>query len=230
MSHRHSSRRIISTGGFGSTYLGDDDDDDKSRDDLSDAEQTTGDLDIDYAITDSGRTVAHLIAHLKEDDNMDFTISNSGRSLDQYVNTDNRDSMDCDGSTQRSTKKEVHSVYGTRSKAKPIPLPPNISSLLGSRSQASSQDSAGSAFITGLMNQNSNQMSHTPPSAASYETRHFGKRPRAGVRNICFTFLKTSCVQHSDLIFFVYRVYQDDFVPPQTWKRMGSSIDNKKAC
>lgn len=192
----------MSTGGFGRTYLGvDDDDDDKSQDDLSDAEQTTGDLDIDYAITDSGRTVAHLIAHLKEDDNMDFTISNSGRSLDQYDNTESRDNIDFDGPTQGFTSKEVHSVYGTRSKAKPIPLPSNVSSLMGTRSQASSQESAGSAFITGLMNQNSNQMSHTPPSAASYETRHFGKRPRAGVRILRFSYDNIVCAMIISHIF-----------------------------
>ena len=110
MSHRHSSRRIASTGGFGITHLGAGDDEHAARDDLSETEQTSGDLDFDFAITDSGRTVAHLIAHLKEDDNMDFSIANSGQSMEQLgnhapenaaaINSDARNNIDCDGFKQ----------------------------------------------------------------------------------------------------------------------------------
>jgi antitoxin (DNA-binding transcriptional repressor) of toxin-antitoxin stability system len=179
MSHRHSSRRLTSTGGFGRTHVGADDD-------LSDTEQS-GDLDIDFNITDSGRTVAHLIAHLKEDDNMDFSIANSGRLLDQFDNADTAagkrertEKMDCDGLAQEDDLKKggIH-AHSTRSKAKPIPIQSNVPSRsAGAPSQANSQESSGSSFFTAVMN---TKLAHTPPVAASYEMRHFGKRPRAGV-------------------------------------------------
>jgi len=195
MSHRHSSRRIASTGGFGITHLGAGDDEHAARDDLSETEQTSGDLDFDFAITDSGRTVAHLIAHLKEDDNMDFSIANSGQSMEQLgnhapenaaaINSDARNNMDCDGFKQEFVgdtdfNKGIYPIHATRSNTKDIPFMSIVPSLLATKSLAGSHESSGSTFNTDIMNENSHQLSHTPPSAASYETRHFGKRARAG--------------------------------------------------
>lgn len=54
--------------------------------------------------------------------------------------------------------------------SKAIPFPQNILPP----SQASSQGSTGSGFMTSVLN------SHTPPVVSSYETSHFAKRSRSG--------------------------------------------------
>lgn len=219
ISQRKSSRLLTSTGGFGRTHIGADDD-------LLDAEQS-GDLDIDFNVTDSGRTVAHLIAHLKEDDNMDFSIANSGRTWDQFDNADTSagkrertDQMDCDGLGEEDMKKCLLNTHSTRSKAKPITIQSKVPSLsAGAPSLSNSLESPGSSFVTAVMN---TKLAHTPPVAASYELKHFGKRPRSGV--CTFTLgLKIEERWHSlcvDLLCIVrflkiFRVYLDGYVPPQ---------------
>ena len=73
--------RYNSDGGFGRTHGFDEGTADRGNDgNLSGTE----DIDIDFSITESGRTVAHLIANLKDDDTMDFSITDSGRTIDRY--------------------------------------------------------------------------------------------------------------------------------------------------
>lgn len=117
------------------------------------------DLDIDFSLTESGRTVAHLVSTLK---------------------TDEDDALGEVSQTVLPTKPAQQ-----RSAAKAIPKP-NVpsSSGMAMASQPSSQGSSGSGFISGIMNPGggSGLLSHTPPTnlGTSYEVQHFGKRPRAG--------------------------------------------------
>lgn len=133
------------------------------------------DLDIDFSITESGRTVAHLIAHMKQDgnveDDMDFSISSSGRTIDNILESGEKPLQ---GSND---------VVGKKSVAKSMPK--SVPTLLGNSNDyeqdSNSICSSGSAFVSGLMSNQSGVLSHTPPTGSSYEARHFGKRLRAGV-------------------------------------------------
>jgi hypothetical protein len=181
-------RRYTPKGGFGKTHFPDDEGDQE--------------LDIDFSITESGRTVAHLIANMKDqdEDNMDFSITDSGgRSLDDTATaTPAAAAAHIDFSISKSGRaiepvKSKSSGRSTRvstrsSAAKAIPAAAPVPSLLGpmdqdqpaggkQASQSGSYESSGSAFVSGLM-------SHTPPTGSSYETRHFGKRARVGVSSI----------------------------------------------
>jgi hypothetical protein len=68
-----------------------------------------------------------------------------------------------------------------------------VAGASGTVSQASSAGSSGSAFLNNILNPAATTtntgftiMAHTPPTyiATSYEASHFGKRPRANVRNL----------------------------------------------
>ena len=206
--------RYNSQGGFGKTQVYDDDTLDRM------SAGSGEDIDIDFSITESGRTVAHLIANLREDDNMDFSVTSSGRSIEKLVShvpegSTRTTAMDFTIShSGRTLEQIVHEEDGEeeeeearrptlpppsqqqqqtpvpgKSPAKAIPrqngqqMP---SSLLGPPPEARSEDS-GTSFIHGIMDNITGMLSHTPPSAlgTSYETRHFGKRPRSGVSPGC---------------------------------------------
>lgn len=156
-------RRYTPNGGFGSSHFPEED----NRSDDG------NDLDIDFSITESGRTVAHVIAGMKGEGSeahaMDISITASGRSVVEDV------------SDQQQPEDQQHPRRTTRSAAKAIP----------EGEAAGSFESSGSGFVSGLMNangtnnssttaSNTEAVSHTPPAGSSYETRHFGKRPRTG--------------------------------------------------
>lgn len=162
-------RRFTSSGGFGSTH--------GFEEGESPAEEISADpgedLDIDFSITESGRTVAHLIANMKDQsEDMEFSFTDSGRSTDAAPSTK--------PTTTKSHVKEVGAMTRGRSGSRAIQ---GSVSTTTEQQQSGSYESSGSAFVSGLMTSNAGQggLSHTPPSATSYETRHFGKRPRAGV-------------------------------------------------
>jgi hypothetical protein len=79
-------------------------------------------------------------------------------------------------------------IPSTAAKPRPIPVPKGQLKQSGmqSQSQASSQGSSGSAFLSSVLNPtastfNNTQLSHTPPTfGTSYEASHFGKRARSG--------------------------------------------------
>ena len=166
-------RRFTSSGGFGSTH--------GFEEGESRPEETPADpgenLDIDFSITESGRTVAHLIANMKDQsEDMEFNFTDSSRSVD--------------GSPTRKPKTTKSHVEGkgvtTRTRSSSRAIQGSISTT-SDQQQSGSYESSGSAFVSGLMSSNAGQagLSHTPPTASSYETRHFGKRPRAGVSRNC---------------------------------------------
>lgn len=126
-------------------------------------------LDIDFSITESGRTVAHLIANMKDQgDEMDFSITDSGRSM-----IENLPEKDMNFGTGRASE-------GTRTRSASKEIPTSELTSEQQRPHSNSFESTGSGFVSGLMNATQgNLLSHTPPTGSSYETRHFGKRPRA---------------------------------------------------
>ena len=128
-------------------------------------------LDIDFSITESGRTVAHLIANMKDQgDEMDFSITDSGRSM-----IENLPEKDMNFGTGRASE-------GTRTRSASKEIPTSELTSEQQRPHSNSFESTGSGFVSGLMNATQgNLLSHTPPTGSSYETRHFGKRPRASV-------------------------------------------------
>jgi hypothetical protein len=179
------SRRYTSTGGFGKTHI---------KEDSQDTGGSGGDLDIDFSITESGRTVAHLIAGMKQDspDEMDFSISSSGRTVEKFVEVASGEAKKAAAADSQmdfiisKSGRSIEDITGgrvTRSKARTIPSNNTLPSLLGTsqqeQQQSNSYGSSGSAFVSGLMNQGA--LSHTPPAGSSYEERQFGKRPRTGV-------------------------------------------------
>eukprot|EP00547_Thalassionema_nitzschioides_P004061 CAMPEP_0194209038 /NCGR_PEP_ID=MMETSP0156-20130528/7304_1 /TAXON_ID=33649 /ORGANISM="Thalassionema nitzschioides, Strain L26-B" /LENGTH=546 /DNA_ID=CAMNT_0038936123 /DNA_START=217 /DNA_END=1854 /DNA_ORIENTATION=+ len=168
--------KLTTSGGFGKTHFINEDEDEAQSTDENAAE--SNDLDIDFSITESGRTVAHLIAHMKQEgnveDDMDFSISSSARTIDSILEEGNKP---LDGSNGINNE-----VAGKKSAAKTIPK--SVPTLLGPSSDyeqdSNSICSSGSAFVSGLMSNQSGVLSHTPPTGSSYEARHFGKRLRAG--------------------------------------------------
>lgn len=164
-------RRYTPNGGFGSSHFPEED----NRSDDG------NDLDIDFSITESGRTVAHVIAGMKGEGSeahaMDISITASGRSVVEDVSDQ-----------QQQSEEQQDPRRMTRSAAKAIP----------EGEAAGSFESSGSGFVSGLMNangtnnnnsssttaSNNEAISHTPPAGSSYETRHFGKRPRTGVSSV----------------------------------------------
>ena len=76
------------------------------------------------------------------------------------------------------------SPTSSTARSNPVPPPSNQTSLVPP-SQASSQGSSGSNFLSSVLNPtastfNNTQLSHTPPAASSFEASHFGKRMRSG--------------------------------------------------
>jgi hypothetical protein len=160
--------------------------------------RTSDGLDIDFSITESGRTVAHMVQqdHKTHHDDMDFSITSSGRTLDHFdaIQGENNTAHTNDFknfhlpegfSTQHGRHYPASTASNPTPPARSIPIPqPHQTyppaSLLQQipSSQASSQGSSGSAFLSSMLNQG--PLSHTPPVASSYEVSHFGKRARSG--------------------------------------------------
>lgn len=152
-------------------------------------------------ITESGRSVAQLIANMKDrSDDMDFSITDSTQPVDiaPPLTAIADDSRECVvGVTTRA-----------RASSKAIPLP---TSTTTEQPHSGSYESSGSAFVLGLMNNAQGGLSHTPPTGSSYETRHFGKRPRAGVSNdITHERIRA---QDTHMLFMDFRVCRADFGP-----------------
>jgi hypothetical protein len=141
------------------------------------------------------------------DDDLDFSITSSGRTIEKIM-----EAQASNTSPQRKKKSNGNSlpigvpavtatisnpltISTKKSPARAIPLPNstqqfNMSSLGTTASHPGSQDSSGSAFLSGILNPSppstQQQLSHTPPTAfgTSYENTHFGKRQRAGVSEV----------------------------------------------
>lgn len=125
--------------------------------DTEDGRQSIEDFDVDVGIETGGKSLAHLVAILKDEDvGPPAPLPPAGMT------------------TRR------------RSAARAIPVPQTAQGQGPQASLPSSQDSTGSGFISGIMNQQT-ALSHTPPTnlGSSYELQHFGKRPRSGVSQKC---------------------------------------------
>eukprot|EP00546_Thalassionema_frauenfeldii_P000435 CAMPEP_0178936782 /NCGR_PEP_ID=MMETSP0786-20121207/25377_1 /TAXON_ID=186022 /ORGANISM="Thalassionema frauenfeldii, Strain CCMP 1798" /LENGTH=578 /DNA_ID=CAMNT_0020615249 /DNA_START=56 /DNA_END=1793 /DNA_ORIENTATION=- len=141
------------------------------NDDVENSQSTEKDaaegneLDIDFSITESGRTVAHLIAHMKQDgnveDDMDFSISSSGRTIDNILENGEKP---LEGSNDLAGKKSV-------AKSMPKSVPTFLGPSNDYEQDSNSICSSGSAFVSGLMSNQSGVLSHTPPTGSSYEAR-----------------------------------------------------------
>jgi hypothetical protein len=135
--------------------------------DTDDGRQSIDEFDdIDVNSMETGdKSLAHLVAILKEEGDMESSAP-----------------MPPKGMTTR------------RSSTRAIPVPPAVQAHQGHHqtqsSQPSSMESSGSGFINAIMNSQTSAtsaLSHTPPTqtGTSYETQHFGKRPRSGVCRRC---------------------------------------------
>jgi len=178
------------TGSARSGAADDDDDDDA--------------LDIDFSVTESGRTVAHLA------DEMDVSLTTSGRMVDPMLGLteDEREELvksfapnkpaeqqllPHTPATKQTYQVPLNGTIQGAARAIPVPAPNNNYQQQSQQyhpqpsSQASSQGSSGSAFLSSVLNPTAttfgnSHLSHTPPTAlgTSYEASHFGKRARAG--------------------------------------------------
>ena len=181
---------------------------------FTDSERTgdnNDDIDIDFSVTESGRTVAHLVLNNEgfgggADDGLDFSITSSGRTIDHIM----QDQMQtgslptsASGGNNNNNATIVPAVTVKASNPLIIPIPPTTTTAKSparaipqpkqqpnsaTSSHPGSQESSGSSFLSGILNPsattfNNNQLSHTPPTAlgTSYENSHFGKRQRSGV-------------------------------------------------
>jgi len=153
-----------------------------------DSERNNDALDIDFSFTESGRTVAHMVdSRQGVIDDMDFSLTSSGRMVEQMgliTEQPDRDGPKTQQGGHRSGQKQRISTSAT-ARSIPVPQPPQSSLLQPTQSQASSQASSGSAFLSSVLNPTAStfgntQLSHTPPVASSYEVSHFGKRARSG--------------------------------------------------
>lgn len=133
--------------------------------DTDDGRQSIDDFDDTdvNSIETRGKSLAHLVAVLKEEDDI-------GPSAP----------LPPKGITTR------------RSSTRAIPVPQAVQAYQGHHqaSLPSSMESSGSGFISAIMNpqtSTSSALSHTPPTqtGTSYEMQHFGKRPRSGVCRRC---------------------------------------------
>ena len=147
-----------------------------------DAEGQEDDIDIEFNLTQSGGTLTNL------EGTRDMEVSNSIRTSDSLNFTESeRDdlikTLQCDPVVPQN-KNVIRQT--SAAKARPIPVPQGQPSAVQPQSQASSQGSSGSAFLSSVLNPtastfNNTQLSHTPPTlGSSYETSHFGKRARSG--------------------------------------------------
>ncbi|CAB9498842.1 CCT motif [Seminavis robusta] len=203
---------------------------------LTDSERTRNesiDFDIDFSVTESGRTVAHMIdaaTKSSNDGEFDFSITSSGRTIEHImqdhamnktpaatrnnINDNNSNTTHSNNNTSNNSSAThanlptgVPAVRATISNPLTIPpqaatksparaIPPPNGSLLHTNNNSStngnahtgSQDSSGSNFLSGILNESPAtssamaQLAHTPPTnfGTSYENRHFGKRQRSG--------------------------------------------------
>jgi hypothetical protein len=138
--------------------------------DTDDGSQSIDDFDdIDVnSIETGGKSLAHLVAVLKEEDDI--------------------------GPSAPLPPKGITTL---RSSTRAIPVPQAVQAYQGHHqaSLPSSMESSGSGFISAIMNPQtsaSSALSHTPPTqtGTSYEMQHFGKRPRSGVRRRCASLSK----------------------------------------
>jgi len=148
------------------------------------------DIDLDFDVTDSARTIAHLVANddRHDDSDMDFSISSSVRTVEHHFPSDiaipgaplpTSSSGSC-SSNLRGMSNSLH--FGKKSQPRAIPttiVETTTSTQVPQSSETSSYGSSGSAFLSGILN-NHTLLSHTPPVATSYENTHFGKRHRVG--------------------------------------------------
>jgi hypothetical protein len=136
--------------------------------------------DLDLSITSSGRTIERI---------MEEQASNT---TPQKANAPNSKRLPTGVPAVTATISNPLTIPTKKSPARAIPLPNstlqfNMSTLGTVASHPGSQDSSGSAFLSGILNPSppatQQQLSHTPPTAfgTSYENTHFGKRQRAGV-------------------------------------------------
>lgn len=124
--------------------------------DTEDGRQSIDDFDIDVGIDTGGKSLAHLVAILNDEDvGPPAPLPPAGMT------------------TRRSATRAILVPQAAQGQGAQASLP-------------SSQDSTGSGFISGIMNQQT-ALSHTPPTnlGSSYELQHFGKRPRSGVSQNC---------------------------------------------
>ena len=161
---------------------------------LTDSDRSAGiDLDIDFSVTESGRTVAHLMTGAHDgDDGLDFSITSSGRTIEHIIQ-EQASGKRASGTAATATGQTIVPAV-TAKISNPLTIPTTAKSPArpipnrAGTSRHGSEDSSGSAFLSGILNNPSPNtgtahLSHTPPNVlgTSYENRHFGKRQRAGV-------------------------------------------------
>lgn len=169
---------------------------------LTDSDRSAGidlDIDIDFSVTESGRTVAHIVnssgVDHDGDDGLDFSITSSGRTIEHIMQEQQQAAGKNAASKTAAAAGQpiVPAVTATISNPLTIPttstaesaarpIPNAATTTRAGTSRHGSEDSSGSAFLSGILN-NTNNLSHTPPTAfgTSYENKHFGKRQRSGV-------------------------------------------------
>lgn len=159
------------------------------------------DIDIDFDVTESGRTVAHIVSGtgiaLADHDDVDFSITSSGRTIERIMQEQAKVSTaDTNQSTTivppapaaKATTSTPLVPVVTTTISNPLTIHPakSPSRAIPQTQRHDSVDSSGSAFLSGILNSSPNisssQLSHTPPTAlgTSYENNHFGKRQRSG--------------------------------------------------
>jgi hypothetical protein len=155
------SERFTTYGGFG-IFQGSDEDEFCSS---VNGIESNENLEIDFSMTESGRTAAHVIANLKE----------KSDAMDDFTEDSNR--------PEEFLNEKVGMTTRSRSNSSTVPV--SISSMTSDQYEATYENSS-IEFISELMNSTQGALSRTPPAASSFENKHFGKRPRVGVR----TFLR----------------------------------------
>lgn len=167
---------------------------------LTDSERSAMDIDIDFDVTESGRTVAHIVSGtaLADHDDVDFSITSSGRTIERIMQEQAKSTTTSTtivpAAKATTSTPLVPAVTATISNPLTIPAPPPAGKspsrpIPQATQRHDSVDSSGSAFLNGILNSSPNisssnhhQLSHTPPTAfgTSYENNHFGKRQRSG--------------------------------------------------
>jgi hypothetical protein len=151
------SGRLTSYGGFGILHGSEEEEFCSSDNGI----ESNANIDNDYCITESGRTAAHVIANLKENSDAIDDFTESSDRPDEFL----------------SDKIGIN----TRSRSNSSAVPVSISSMTSDQGEGIYENSS-SDFLSEMVNSNQGALSRTPPAASSFESRHFGKRPRVGVR------------------------------------------------
>lgn len=166
---------------------------------LTDSDRSAGiemDIDIDFSVTESGRTVAHLVNGTSEaDDGLDFSVTSSGRTIEHIIQEQASGKKKSASSNTNAATGQTIVPAVTATISNPLTIPTTAKSparpipTRAATSRHGSEDSSGSAFLSGILNPSppASHLSHTPPTAlgSSYENKHFGKRQRSGVSTGC---------------------------------------------